>query len=457
MSDTGFKKQLSLPGLIAMASGGMVAAWMVEIRYWFELSGITSALALVVCAVLILPLCFIYSEMTAMLPYAGGANVWASNAFNWDMGFFTCWGLLLLYVMAMPTVTYGIASMVTYFFPITFLQTKILAVALTVGAFWLANQELKLLTKIQGILYWSTLIISVGASIIFITSGEWSISNMQPFFPMGGKGFFAAVALLMMKFIGFDLIPQLSEETNFPKKKLWIAFLGAIGLTVLIYGMAVVGVGGIFTREEIMALDVVDPRAADLIGMHWLAILIVIMGCLVCITTIPGFWLSAARTLYGAAKQRQMTKLFGVLNAKGQPANANIAIGILALFFTVFAPDAWVNYIYTIYGITAGVVYFIVTISFISLRLKKPHWDRPYKVRMWPVVAAISACFTLWVIYTCLGEISAGGLAVLGIYLAGGVIAWLYAKTMQRKKPDEWKKFIISPESDISEDELYRS
>lgn len=356
-----------------------------------------------------------------------------------------------------PTVTYGIASMVTYFFPITFLQTKILAVALTVGAFWLANQELKLLTKIQGILYWSTLIISVGASIIFITSGEWSISNMQPFFPMGGKGFFAAVALLMMKFIGFDLIPQLSEETNFPKKKLWIAFLGAIGLTVLIYGMAVVGVGGIFTREEIMALDVVDPRAADLIGMHWLAILIVIMGCLVCITTIPGFWLSAARTLYGAAKQRQMTKLFGVLNAKGQPANANIAIGILALFFTVFAPDAWVNYIYTIYGITAGVVYFIVTISFISLRLKKPHWDRPYKVRMWPVVAAISACFTLWVIYTCLGEISAGGLAVLGIYLVGGVIAWLYAKTMQRKKPDEWKKFIISPESGISEDELYRS
>lgn len=72
----GLKKELSLTSLIAMASGGMVAAWMVEIRYWFELTGVTSALALLVCALLILPLCFIYTEMTAMLPYAGGANIW---------------------------------------------------------------------------------------------------------------------------------------------------------------------------------------------------------------------------------------------------------------------------------------------------------------------------------------------------------------------------------------------
>ena len=53
----GLKKELSLTSLIAMASGGMVAAWMVEIRYWFELTGVTSALALLVCALLILPLC----------------------------------------------------------------------------------------------------------------------------------------------------------------------------------------------------------------------------------------------------------------------------------------------------------------------------------------------------------------------------------------------------------------
>ena len=41
----------------------------------------------------------------------------------------------------------------------------------------------------------------------------------------------------------------------------------------------------------------------------------------------------------------------------------------LSIYFTVFAPDAWVNYIYTIYGLTAGVVYLLVALSFLKLRL----------------------------------------------------------------------------------------
>ena len=39
MSSNSFKKELTLSQLIAMAAGGMIAAWMVEITYWFEMSG----------------------------------------------------------------------------------------------------------------------------------------------------------------------------------------------------------------------------------------------------------------------------------------------------------------------------------------------------------------------------------------------------------------------------------
>lgn len=81
--EQGLKKTLKLPQLIALAAGGMIAAWMVEIQYWFSLTGTGSLLALILCAVFVLPLCFIYAEMTTMLPYAGGENVWVSNAFGW--------------------------------------------------------------------------------------------------------------------------------------------------------------------------------------------------------------------------------------------------------------------------------------------------------------------------------------------------------------------------------------
>ena len=64
------KKTLKLPQLIALAAGGMIAAWMVEIQYWFELTGSGALFALIICAICVLPLCFIYTEMTAMMPYA---------------------------------------------------------------------------------------------------------------------------------------------------------------------------------------------------------------------------------------------------------------------------------------------------------------------------------------------------------------------------------------------------
>ena len=132
MENNGLRKEIKLGGMIAMAAGGMVAAWMVEIKYWFEIGGVGSFLSLVACAIMVLPLCFIYSELTSMMPYAGGQNIWISNALGWNTGFAGCWAILLLYVMAMPTVSYGIASMLGYIFPITNMQLKIISIVILV-------------------------------------------------------------------------------------------------------------------------------------------------------------------------------------------------------------------------------------------------------------------------------------------------------------------------------------
>ncbi len=453
MENNGLRKELKLSSMIAMAAGGMIAAWMVEVKFWFELSGPGAALSLLTCGVLILPLCFIYSEMTSMMPYAGGQNIWMSNAFGWNVGFVACWLVLLLYVMAMPTVAYGIASMLGYLFPVTTLQVKIIATVLLCLWFFLTNKELKFLAKLQNILFWSTLVVSVCASLIFIFSGYWKFENIN-WFPNGFSGYTAAIGLLIMKFVGFDLIPQLSEEAAFPKKNLWKAFIGAIGCTVLIYSLAVIGVSGIVSNEWVAQTDIVDPRVADIIGMHWLGLVIVIMGALTCITTLSSFWLSASRILYGAAKQHQMTPRFEKLNKYGQPQFANLIVGIFSLYFTVFAPDAWVNYIYTIYGVAAGAVYLLVACSFLKLRKSHPEWKRPYKVKAGMFMGVFGVVFCIWVLYTCLGAMDLGAWIVLGIYSAVGVCFWGYAKIQQKKQPELWSPVIISPDTvNATEDE----
>ena len=447
MENNGLRKEIKLGGMIAMAAGGMVAAWMVEIKYWFEIGGVWSFLSLVACAIMVLPLCFIYSELTSMMPYAGGQNIWISNALGWNTGFAGCWAILLLYVMAMPTVSYGIASMLGYIFPITNMQLKIISIVILVIWYFLTNSELKILAKMQNILFWSTLVVAVGADIIFIFSGHWQYANIQPIFRYGAGGFTAGIALLIMKFVGFDLIPQLSEEANFPKKDLWKAFVGSIGCTVLIYGLAIIAVGGVVGNEWIDQTDIVDPRVADLLGMHWLAMIIVIMGALTCITTLSSFWLSASRILYGAAKQHQMTSKFVKLNQHGQPQFANLIVGILSIYFTAFAPDAWVSYIYTIYGVVAGIVYLLVCLSFIRLRKTHPDWDRPYLMKGGAFWGYYGILFCIWVIIQNALAMDSGAITVLIIYIVLGLAFWGYAKMQQKKDPQNWAPIVISPET----------
>ena len=170
---------------------------------------------------------------------------------------------MLLYIMAMPTVSMGIASMLAYLFPITTSQIKIIAAVLLVLWFFLTNFELKLLTRLQNVFFWSTLVIAIIADILFITSGKWSLANIQ-WFPNGFSGYTAGIGLLIMKFVGFDLIPQLSEEANFPKKDIWKAFVGSLGCTVLVYGLAVVAISGIVSLDWIDGVDIVDPNVCRL-------------------------------------------------------------------------------------------------------------------------------------------------------------------------------------------------
>lgn len=449
MEGNHLKKELSMSQIIAMAAGGMIAAWMVEIKFWFELSGPGSFWALAVCALFVLPLCLVYSEMTSMLPFAGGENVWISNAYNWDTGFFSGWALILLYVMAMPTVSYGIASMSSYIYPLTFDQVKILAAIILVLWYIITNFEIKWMARIQSFMFWSTMAVSIYASITFMLSDQWSyqtLSGSPSWFPNGFGGFAAAIGLLIMKFVGFDLIPQLAEEADFPVKKLWKTFVISLGLTLLVYGLAVFGVGGIVTTAWVMETDIVDPRVADIIGQHWLGVAIVVMGTMTCLTTLSGFWLSASRTIYGASRQRQLTSSFISINKYGQPWKANIAVGILSIYFTVFAPESWINYIYSIYGVTAGFVYFMVATSFLILRKKRPEWDRPFVAKAGQFMGWISVIFTVWIVYTCAAAMDLASWMVLLLYFAIGFALWLYAKMMQKQNPEKWTPIILTPD-----------
>lgn len=448
MAQNTFKKSLTMSQLIAMAAGGMIAAWMVEIRYWFELSGPGSFVCLCACALFIFPLCLIYAEMTSTLPYAGGENIWTSNAYGWNAGWLVFWFMFLLYISAMPNVTMSIAAMINYLVPapLGLMELKIISLALITLWFVLVNFDIKYLAIAQNVMFWGTLVVALAADVIFIFSDLWSWSNLSPWFPTGITGFSAGLGLLMFKFIGFDLVPQLVEESNVPHKKITWAYIGAIICTIGVYGMAIIGVGGILSTEEVLALDIVDPRVADMIGLHWLGIIIIVMGALTCVTTLSGFWLAASRSLYGAARQRQITGLLDKVNKYGQPWAANIVVYVCSVYFCLMAPEAWINYIFTITVLAAAVIYLYVVLSFMKLRKLHPEWERPYKIKAWKFCGIESLVFVVYVIYQGVIAMDGPTTVALGVYFAIGLVLFFYAKYQQKKNPEKWAPVILSYE-----------
>ena len=215
-------------------------------------------------------------------------------------------------------------------------------------------------------------------------------------------------------------------------------------LTFLIHGLAIIAVGGIVTDEWMQQTDIVDPRVADMLGMHWLGLVIVVMGIGTRIKQPCRILAQRLPELYGGAKQGQFSKTFASLTGYGQPWKANIVIGIFS-YFTVFVTGS-VDQLFHDNRASAGIIYFGVSVSFLKLRKTKPHWERPYKVKYGKFSGVFPWFLAIWVIYTCAKSMDLGGWMAVGLYFALGVPFMLYAKHMQKKKPDEWKQIILSPD-----------
>ena len=142
-----------------------------------------------------------------------------------------------------------------------------------------------------------------------------------------------------------------------------------------------------------------------------------------------------------------MTSKFVKLNQHGQPQFANLIVGILSIYFTAFAPDAWVSYIYTIYGVVAGIVYLLVCLSFIRLRKTHPDWERPYRMKGGAFWGYYGILFCIWVIIQNALAMDSGAITVLIIYIVLGLAFWGYAKMQQKKDPQNWAPIVISPET----------
>lgn len=263
-----------------------------------------------------------YAILVPRFPLSGSAYNYAGKAINPGIGFVVGWGILLDYFFAPVINSLLIAIYLGAAFPsvpawvwiIGF--TLINTVTNIVGIRFSAN-----LVSILVIAQLIFVVIFVGLSVQRVTLGEGlDVAALNPFFndSTSVSTLTAAMPLLLMCFLGFDLVTTLVEET----KK------GAKTVVRAVYTLPIVSavLGTILTICAFWAVPTLegidDPEAASLIaaemlGGELLGAIFLTMVCVALFASNNAAFASSSRILFAMGRERVLpAKFFGYLSPR---------------------------------------------------------------------------------------------------------------------------------------------
>ena len=316
-------------------------------------------IAMEVAALVMLIISYNYSYMIAKFPQTGGEFIYAKQAFGNAHGFLCAWLLSLSYLSVIPLnatalnlITravfgdifrfgfhYVIAGYEVYFGEMLLAYGALIVLAV------IGSLDVKIIAKLQTYL---VIILLSGISIVLLSIVISPLSGGKNFYPL-----FAPVtedfnvkpiaqiliiaATAPMSYVGFDTVPQLTEESDFSSDRVKVIMdmsivCGAFVYVALAFLAASVIPEGYSSWVEYVN-DLGNLSGTDAIPT--LAVSKIVMGNvgLACIfasvisamlTGIIGFYMASSRILFSMSRDKMIPKWFGKINNNGIPINAII-------------------------------------------------------------------------------------------------------------------------------------
>ncbi|MDK7741562.1 APC family permease [Helcobacillus massiliensis] len=444
----GLQKRLGLFTIICISAGAVLGGWLAEAPYWFEVTGAGAAFLFPILAILLLPIAFAFAEQTSMLPFSSTVGTWLGNSMGGFVGWIAQWLFFLVQVVEPPLVAYIFSTALTYVFPETKQHQTLIAIGIMLVWYVFSNFNVELTGRLAVIFFIAMTTITLIVSGYYMLAGHWTLSNVTDhggFFPNGGWGAVIGCSVLVLKYIGLELPPTLVQDSKFPPRKMVLAILAGLFVPAIIYFIATMALGGLAPHQVIAGLAMPGPELTDSLGMlHVFAVLDIIAGLLFAFTTLMGFWTSSARVLYGASQLHQLPRGFLRTNRHGQPWIANILVLIFSVFFALFSGTNWIQYMYTLSILAAGVVYLLVCLSAIILRVRHPEWERPFKMPAGILVYSLGVIISLIIVAIGVTELPAEAVFPITVYILLGLAIPLGMKWYRAKNAD-WTPVILSP------------
>ena len=367
------KRTLSPVNVWALALGSIIGwgAFVMPGNTFLPNAGpLGTAIAMGIAALIMISIAFNYHYMIVNMPVAGGEFTYTKSSFGKTAGYICAWFLGLSYLAIVPLNATALALIGRNLFPSVFqwglLYTTagysiyagevLLAIAATVIFALISIRGMgvagRFQTALAFLLVGSVAILAIAA----LFSSKASPENLKPLFQQTASGniniggIVAVIAVAPWAFVGFDSIPQATEEFNFSTKKcsiimvLSILFGAALYIILNTITAAVVPDGYANWSEYIAEFGSLNGIAAmptfnaakQLLGTPGLVVLAVALFCAV-LSGIIGFYAATSRLLYSVANDGFLPKPFGKLHPKYKTPYIAIlfvmAVSLLAPWF----------------------------------------------------------------------------------------------------------------------------
>jgi len=394
-----------------------------------------------------------YSELGAMLPYAGGEYVYLRGAYGDTTAFLYMW---TWFVVAKPgsiaAMTFGLIRTLEALPGLSWLANPvaglggevqwaqlaaILVAWIITGLNILGMKKAGAFQLIFTILKAVLILVVVGFCFASASGSFTNFTTVLPGATGGMKGFMLALIATLWAYDGWSDVNSVAGEIRSPQRSLPIALIGGLAAVGLLYMATNAAIQYVLPAAQIGASP--QPALAALtvvagpVGASFVAIA---MAISIFVAT-NGTTMSGARVPFAAARDGLFLKVFAKVHPRFQsPANALLAQAVLASVLLLFLKrfeqffELTVFSEWLFYALTASTVFIY--------RRKRPDALRPFRVWGYPILPAVFLlCATAVLGFSYLGNLR-GSLWGTALILSGIPVLALLRRRLQ-PAPDKNK------------------
>jgi ethanolamine permease len=375
---------------------------------------------------------FSFTELTTLIPHAGGPFAYARYAFGPAGGYLAGAATLVEFVFAPPAIALAIGAYLHVQYP--GIEPKHAAVAAylvfmalnIVGVQIAAAFELfvTLLAIFELLVFMG--VVSPGFRWENFAKGGWAGSDH---FSIGTfAGIVSAIPFAIWFFLAIEGVAMAAEEVKNPHRSIPIAYVGGIlTLVALAIGvMTFAGAAGDWTRLANIN-DPLPQAMKYIVGANsgWVHML-VWLGLFGLIASFHGIILGYSRQIFALARAGYLPQWLAIVHPRFKtPHRAILAggvVGIAAIYsdeFIQFGGQALTANIVTMSVFGAIVMYIISMLALFKLRRSEPKLERPFCAPLFPwfpafALGAAVISLVAMIYFNCLVAILFAGFLAIG-------------------------------------------